>query len=200
MKLDHLNPRYIKADEDKAVAIVREIIRIGTHKIIGQIARIEDSLDKIEVDLDLSKVIDNSRRCSRQNSRGEYRNDNYRGSGYKRGRDRTRESSFSGNYSGNRTRSTSNSRSRSGSRASTNRDMIRCYNCREYDHFVRDCPTSREERDIDQLQQMLNLEEEEQTCLLNSTQSNPIENSRTSPLNLWMVGMALPHSNLLTPK
>ena len=29
--------------------------------------------------------------------------------------------------------------------ASTNRDRIRCYACREYDHFVRDCPNSREE-------------------------------------------------------
>ena len=73
---------------------------------------------------------------------------------------------------------------RSGSRASTNRDRIRCYNCREYDPFVRDCPTSREERDLNQLQQVLNLEEEEETHLLNSTQSNPIENSRASPLNL----------------
>ena len=77
-----------------------------------------------------------------------------------------------------------NSRSRSGSRASTNSNRIRCYNCGEYDHFVRDCPTSREERDIDQLQQMLNLEEEEQTHLLNNVQSNPVENSRTSPVNL----------------
>ena len=67
----------------------------------------------------------------------------------------------SGSYSGNRSRRTSSSRSRSGSRASTNRDRIRCYNCREYDHFVRDCPTSREERDLEQLWHMLNLEEEE---------------------------------------
>ena len=36
---------------------------------------------------------------------------------------------------------------------------------------------------------MLNLEEE-QIHFLNSTQSNPVENSRTSPLNLLMVGMA----------
>ena len=62
--------------------------------------------------------------------------------------------------------------------------MIRCSNCREYDHFARDCPTLREERDIDKLQQMLNLEEEEKIHLLNSAQSNPIENSRTRPLNL----------------
>ena len=106
------------------------------------------------------------------------------------------------NYSGNRTRSTSNSRSRSVSRASTNGDRIRCCNCRVYDHFARDCPTSREERDLDQLQQMLNLEEEEeeQSHLLNSRQSSPIENSRTSPLNLWMVGVVPSHSYLLTPK
>ena len=35
-----------------------------------------------------------------------------------------------------------------------------------------------------QLQQMLNLEEEEQMHLLMNTQSNPVENLRTSPLNL----------------
>ena len=29
-----------------------------------------------------------------------------------------------------------------------NRDRIRCYECREYDHFARDCPNSREERDL----------------------------------------------------
>ena len=46
-----------------------------------------------------------------------------------------------------------------------------------------DCPTSREDGDLDQLQQILNLEEE-QTYLLNSRQSSPIENYRTSPLNL----------------
>ena len=77
----------------------------------------------------------------------------------------------------------SNSTSRSGSRASTNRDMIRCYNCRGYDHFARDCPTLREERDIDQLQQMLNLEEE-QTHLLTNTHNSYVENPRASPLNL----------------
>ena len=37
---------------------------------------------------------------------------------------------------------------------------------------------------MDQLQQMPNLEEEEQSHLLNSTQSNPVENSTTSRLNL----------------
>ena len=59
------------------------------------------------------------------------------------------EKDRSRSYSNNRDRSSSNSRSRSGSTASTNRDRIRCYNCREYDHFTGDCPTSREERDLE---------------------------------------------------
>ena len=109
-------------------------------------------------------------------------NNSHRNDGYNRGRDRSRDRSLLGDYSGYRTRSTSNSRSRSGSRASTNRDRIRCYNCRECDHFVRDCPASREERDINQLQQMLNLEEE-QTHLLTNTQNSTAENPRASPLN-----------------
>ena len=96
-------------------------------------------------------------------------------------------------YGKNRDRSSSNSRSRSGSQASTNRDRIKCYNCREYDHFVRDCPNSREERDVQQLQQMLNLEAKEQTDLLTSRQDSPTENYR-SLSNLLMVGMAPPHS------
>ena len=92
---------------------------------------------------------------------------------------------LSRNYSNNMDRNSSSSRSRSGSRASTNTDRIRCYYCREYDHFTRDCPTSKEERALEQLQQMLNLEEEEvKTHLFICRQNSPTENYRTSPLNL----------------
>ena len=63
-------------------------------------------------------------------------------------------------------------------------DRIRCYNSREYDQFTRNCPTSREERDLDKLQHMLNLEEEEQTYLSTNRQNGPIGNPRTGPLNL----------------
>ena len=37
-------------------------------------------------------------------------------------------------------RSQSPSSSRSRSRTSTNRDRIRCFKCREYDHFANECP------------------------------------------------------------
>ena len=113
-------------------------------------------------------------RCfDRQNSRGEYRN-NYRNEGYDRCRNRSRERSFSRSYYNNRNMSTSNTSSRSGSRASTNRDRIRCYKHREYNHFMEDCPTSREEKEIEQLQQMLNLGDEQTLlkCLIANTQDN----------------------------
>ena len=47
-----------------------------------------------------------------------------------------------------------------GSRASTNRDRIQCFKCREYNHFVQECPvrlarqTSRETKQIQQLFKM----------------------------------------------
>ena len=99
----------------------------------------------------------------RQDSRGEYIN-NYRNESYDRSsnRNRSRERSFSRHSSSDRNnRSTSNSRSKSGLRASKNRDRIRCYKCKEYDHFTKDYPTSRKGRELGQLHQMLNLDDEE---------------------------------------
>ena len=88
----------------------------------------------------------NARGYGRQNNRDNYRNVRY--SSNNRDRSRTRERTLIRNYGNNRDITSSNNRSRSGSRASTNRDRIRCYVCREYDYFVRDCPNSREERDL----------------------------------------------------
>ena len=95
-----------------------------------------------------------------------------------RNRNRSGERTFVRNY--RRDRSSSNDRSRSGSRVSTNRGRIRCYICREYDHFVGDCPNYREERNLEQLQHMLNMEEQDSRNL--STHSSD-EDCR-SPLNL----------------
>ena len=47
---------------------------------------------------------------------------------------------------------------------STNRERIRCYKCRECDHFTKDCPTYNEEREIEQIQQIFN-PDKEQTSL-----------------------------------
>ena len=88
-------------------------------------------------------------------------------------------------------RSTGNSRSTSGSRVSINRDRIRCYKCREYDHFANDYPTLKEEREIEQIQQIFNLDEE-QTSLkaiitdMNDSLNkiNSMENVRQEHLNL----------------
>ena len=118
----------------------------------------------------------NFRGYVRQNRRGRYRNDRY--NDYNRDRNRLRKRTFTRNHS-SRDRSISSSSSRSGSRANTIRDRIRCYNCREYDHFARDCPNSREERELERLQQMLNMETEGQTY----RQDGPIENHR-GPLNV----------------
>ena len=49
---------------------------------------------------------------------------------------------------------------------------------------MRDGPTSREKRNLEQLQHMLNVEEEEQTYLSSRRQNSPIGNSRIGPLNL----------------
>ena len=37
-------------------------------------------------------------------------------------------------------------------------DRIRCFECRQYDHFVRECLTRQENREIEQIQQMFNLD------------------------------------------
>ena len=58
-------------------------------------------------------------------------------------------------------RSASNSRLRSGSKASTNRDRIRCFECRECNHFARECPTRRASREVEQIQQMFNMDEDQ---------------------------------------
>ena len=54
-----------------------------------------------------------------------------------------------------------NSRSRSGSRESTNRDRIRCFECREYNHFARECLTRQESRETEQIQQMFNMDKDQ---------------------------------------
>ena len=58
-------------------------------------------------------------------------------------------------------RNIGNSRLRSGSRVSTNRDRIRCFECREYNHFMRHCPKTQANREVGQIQQMFNMDEDQ---------------------------------------
>ena len=58
-----------------------------------------------------------------------------------------------------------------------NRDRIRCSECREYDHFVTECLTRQEKREIEQIQQMFNLDDEQtllQTSLMDTDDEETI--------------------------
>ena len=71
-----------------------------------------------------------------------------------------------------------------------NRNRIHCYKCRKYNHFPRDCSTSREENEIEQLQQMLNLGNEQLITYAMSNMQAELsrvsseENLRANHLNL----------------
>ena len=87
-------------------------------------------------------------------------------------------------------RSVSNSRLRSGSRASTNRDRIRCFICREYDHFTRECPTRQESRETEEIQQMFNMDKDQtilQTPLIDAEEDKMTITlmEASDNLNLW---------------
>ena len=72
---------------------------------------------------------------------------------------------------GRGSRSISNSRLRSGSRASTNRDKIGCFECREYDHFTRECLSRQANKEMEQIQQMFNMDKDQtilQTTLMDT--------------------------------
>ena len=71
-----------------------------------------------------------------------------------------------------------------------NMDRIHYYKCREFNHFTRDCPTSREEKETEQLQQMLNLGNKQLITPLTSDMQAELstvsseENLRVNHLNL----------------
>ena len=79
----------------------------------------------------------NTQWTSRNRSQSRSRNENY-GNDRFRGRSRERNP-----------RRREESRSRSNSRVSTNRDRMRCYRCREYDHFASECPNTPTDEEAD---------------------------------------------------
>ena len=134
-----------------------------------------------------------------------YRNNNhkrrnsYRGEDYDRNRSRSLDRQARGRRNN---RGASNGRSRSGSRVSTNRDRISSFECREYNHFARECPTRRENRETEQIQQMFSLDDDQtqlQTPLIDTEDDlvtiTPTE-TRDS-LSLLKVKVVLLHFYLL---
>ena len=102
----------------------------------------------------------NVRSYGRQSSRGEYRN-NYRNESYDRSRNKSRERLFCRIMTLIKLEVQAIVGPGQNPEIAQIGDTIHCYKCREYDHFARDCPTSREEKEIEQLQQMLNLGDEQ---------------------------------------
>ena len=85
-------------------------------------------------------------RSQSRNRAGNYNNDYMRGRSRDRNNDRPIQSRQSTVSHGR-----DESRSRSNSRVSTNHDCVRCYRCREYNHFASECPNipTDEEPDYD---------------------------------------------------
>ena len=73
-----------------------------------------------------------------------YNNDYMRGRNGDRNNDRVTQSRQSSLFCGR-----DESRSRSNSRVSTNCDHVRCYRCREYDHFSSECPNAPTDEETD---------------------------------------------------
>ena len=180
-KINSLNQKYSRArEEDKGydfitgVNMTKETMKTGIDQTV--ITRISFS-SRIQCEQDYRekpRYEQNYRNDSRRgNIRGNLRtNQIFRGQNYKggyrenyrngRGRSRSRERQYQGNI--RRNDRSSSSRSRSGSRPSINRDRIRCYMCRQYDHFTKDCLMTKIEKEKDQIQQVLNMDED-QTAL-----------------------------------
>ena len=162
------NLRFIKAEEgDRAeffmihIIMIKEIIKIGIDQIveIGKFSLV-DRVDQGIKNYRRGKFRHNARLYQHFGRKIDENIEVIIGTKVfrrQRGRCRSRERLFSRNINN---RSRCNSRSRSVSPASTNRDIIRCYRCTEYDHFVKDFSTAKEEGKIEQIQQMFNLDEE----------------------------------------
>ena len=149
---DRFSPNNVYKDDqgmDKTIEVGQDIVLI-TEVVMGIIQEVIKGMG--------NQTINNNRR-------GNIWNQNYN-----RNRSRSYERQNRDRRDG---RSISNSRSRSHSRATTNIDRVRCFKCREYNHFVRDCPTRQTHREVEQIQQIFNMDEDQtilQSPLLDTDQ------------------------------
>ena len=186
-RTDHLNPEYtnlIDIEVRLDVTMIREDFKIGLDQTMlyrGQPRYGQDYRGR-------SRYDSNNRGSYGYNTRGSQRygrpnNNNRRGNFRSQNYDRNRSRLYERQNRDRRdSRNISNSRSRSGSRVTTNRDRIRCFECRAYNHFARDCPTRQTSREAEQIQQMFNMDEDQtllQTPLMDTDQDkqtiSPVE-------------------------
>ena len=121
-----ISPRYIKEVEDKIKdSLVEEIIGEVIGLSVEIAMKVTEDMDMVEVifgEATLGEVIFEVDITIEWIEVGKIEHGDQ-----SRSRERER-------------RGRSPSSSRLGSRTSTNRDRIRCFKCREYDHFVNECP------------------------------------------------------------
>ena len=117
--------KIIEIDQEAGGMVIGQVIgMVITHIITDEVIR-DHTIDKIHNGHLETEVI------------VEVENENY-GNEHFRGRSRDRNQ-----------RRREESRSRSNSRVSTNRDCMRCYRCREYDHFAAECPNTPTDEETD---------------------------------------------------
>ena len=125
-------------------------VEVNTHRIIG-----EDHIMSIIIEMTLEETMLEKCKITKVKSTA-VDIEGIIEVNFGRGRSRCRDRQYSGYFS--RSDRSSSSRSRSGLRPSTNRDRIRWFKCREYDHFTKDRPNLQAEKEPAQIQQMYNLD------------------------------------------
>ena len=187
--MDRTIDRIIEEDCKTIIEITLGKEIIGRCKIIG-ISRITE----VDVETITVTVIEMTIETVTETIKDDYRNDNFG-----RGRSRSRKTHNSHNVRrDDRSSSRSGSRSRSSSRASNNRDRIRCYKCREYDHFADNHPNTDMDEETDQLQQLYDSDENQAALqFLVSDSYKDFIRARSGKaidyFNLQEVRMAPPH-------
>ena len=106
---------------------------------------------------------------------------------------RSQSRSGNENYSNNQYRGRSRDRNqrrqegdKNNSRVSTNWDCVRCYRCREYDHFASECPNTLTDEETD-------CEDADPASLQMISQDHGLVDSERDYLNLWKARMIPPH-------
>ena len=167
--LNHLSHKYVNPIELEIRIEAIIVVGLGITMPAGVILHITRILGaEWEIALIIEETMGITWGNQEYRNNNNYRRNSYRGQDFDRNRSRSLDRQVRGRRND---RSASSGRSRSGSRVSTKIDRIRCFKCREYDHFARECPTRWENRETEQIQQMFSLDDDQtilQTLLIDT--------------------------------